>query len=138
MERKMPSAQKMVEAANQFWHRDNLGQIRDMGADAFSYDRVDRYLRESISIGNESDQDVLESFPRGLMASLSGLFQYNISLGEDYMMPIQFLWIPAYDWELRIVECPGRPGPEGSMGAISVLIKGRYPMHTHPQALPIG
>lgn len=127
----MPSAQRMVEVANEFWRRDNLGNIdrawflpRDRGAAGPTSDYTQRLAR-----GNEFDLGVAGGFPPGMSEMLRALYLYNL---DGPRLGIQFVWMPAYDWELSVAECPGTPD---SPGAFSVLIRGRYPRDPHPSTL---
>ncbi len=75
------------------------------------------------------DVEVARSIPLGLLEMLRALYLYNL---DGPRLGIQFAWMPGYDWELTVAECPGT---SDSPGAITVLIRGRYPRDPHPASL---
>jgi hypothetical protein len=94
-----------------------------------SLDSMQENTMGQIVQGHDFDQQVVNSFPRGMMEMLRALFYYNVTGPQ---VGIQFLWLPGYDWEMTVTEAPDTPD---SPSAISVLIRYRYGRDPHPSTL---
>ena len=122
----MPSLQRMVEVANAFWRRDN---IQNINRDWFLPNKALGTFNEALAGGNKFDLNVANHLPKGLQEMLRALYLYNL---DGPRLGIQFAWMPGYDWELTVTECPGTPQ---SPGAFTVLIRSRYPLDRHPSEI---
>jgi hypothetical protein len=130
----MPSAQKMIAKANAIWRRENLDRLDSKWfADPFvPGERLaawSEYITNHIA-ETPAERDIALAFPEGLREMLRALLYLN--LRRRTPLEVQWAWLPGYDWELTVAECPGTAV---SPGAITVLIRGRYPLDPHPSTI---
>jgi hypothetical protein len=123
----MPAAQQMVEKANQAWNSDNLHKLKPAH---FKSTRTMKSHRNEHVAKNRAQKDIADGFPEGLHEMLRALYVHNLE--RETPLAIQHVWMPGYDWELQVAECPGT---SVSPGGITVIIRGRYPLDTHPSTL---
>ena len=123
----MPAAQQMVEKANHAWNSDNLHKLKKEHFK--STKEMKKHTRKYIA-KNSAQQTIADALPEGLHEMLRSLYIHNLS--RKVPLAIQFAWMPGYDWEIQVAECPGTAV---SPGGITVIIRGRYPLDTHPSTI---
>lgn len=127
----MPAAQVVVERLNRQFNYENIGNLR---ADQFEEGcSLVTLAKELGVVGNGIEEEVFSSIPSGTQEMLRALIRHNLQ--RERRLAIQFIWSPGYDFEVTVWEAAGT---SVSPGGISVQIKTRYPLDTHPSTLGRG
>ena len=79
---------------------------------------------------NDFEREFVDSFPGGLRQSLLAFIHHNLS--QDTRLSMTWAWAPGYDYEVSLWECPGT---SVSPGGITIMLRTRYPLDSHPSLL---
>lgn len=69
----------------------------------------------------------VETLPGSFQESIRSMIHYALSTSPPTR--VTFAWAPNYDFELTTWQAPDMPR---TRGGITVLLKSRYPLDTHP------
>ncbi len=125
----MPVYNLMVELANQRFNRENIGLI-SLEALGPELNLVDGAAALEIA-RNKREIEFLGAWPPGQQAAI--VAAVRSALESEPRMPVTFAWAPGYDFEVTIWESAGM---EGSPGAMTILLRSRYPGDQIPGTLP--
>ena len=125
----MPYIQAAVEKANLAFGRNNIGNIDPawfspgqdlaMGMSLAAAANPATTARDNFT--NE-EQTMISRFPSAIKEAVRATIHSSLTDPVE-RVPVQFVWMPAYDFEVTITSVPGIPD---SRGGISVLVKSRY------------
>ncbi len=79
---------------------------------------------------NDFEKEFVDSIPGGLRQSLLTFIHHNLS--QDTSLSMTWAWAPGYDYEVSLWECPGT---SVSPGGITIMLRTRYPLDSHPSLL---
>jgi hypothetical protein len=114
----MPSMQAMVERLNMKFNRENISLVPEelLLPDADLVESAEKF-----GIANPgSEVDYLKTWPPGLLKAV----QAALLSARQRSLPVQFVWVPAYQYEVNSWEVAGT---RQSLGGMSMVLKSPLP-----------
>jgi hypothetical protein len=123
----VPILQRLLERAN---HRFSSDQIGGLDPDTFNISSfADRDLlvncADALGIATNADErEVLRSCPLSIQIAILGIAHSAVQRSRTAPVPIAFVWMSGYDFELSVFEA--RTGAN-SWGGITLILRTPYP-----------
>jgi hypothetical protein len=122
----MPYLQAIVEKSNSALNRANIANVqREWFAPGRSLSTAVTQAADAVPVHvpgmqfTGTEQAFIDAMPKAIQETIrEAIYQ---ALGEN--LPIQVLWMPAYDFEVSVTSVPGTAE---SIGGVSILVKTRY------------
>ncbi len=128
----MPALQTVFNKLNREFNDDKIGVLANM-ASAFAPGKP---LDIGFMVPKNS---ALYRAWKAYMDQVPGVFHETVRAIMDYALnttpptQVTFAWAPSYDHELTVWQAPDTAT---TRGGITILVKGRYPIDSHPLAKP--
>jgi len=119
----MPVMQRMAVRFNQ-----TFGESESYGDDFAPGSSLVESMQTLGVVESEAEAGFWRAIPGGMQEAMRSLLHHN-GQREGGPVSVTIAWLPAYDYELTVIEAPGTPV---SKGGITILLRTRYPLDRHP------